>query len=108
MPLMDYADYIYDGLPQYNEMTLQKLQNCACRRILAMPKMTPSAYMHEQLNMDRLKNRRFKHVCIMVYKILHGLAPKSLTKMFSYVESISNRTTRQSSQKLLYIKKPRL
>ena len=70
--------------------------------------MTPSAYMHDQLNMDRLTRRHFKHTCIMVFKILHGLAPKSLTRLFTYVSDISSRTTRQSEQKLLYIIKPRL
>ena len=108
MPLMDYADFVYDGLPQYNAMTLQKLQNCAFRRILQAPRMTPSAYMHEQLNMDQLGKRRFKHVCVMVYKILNGLAPKTLTLLFKYVTNVSERTTRQAVNKLLYIEKPRL
>ena len=68
LPPLDYADFIYDGLPQNNGFTLQKLQNCAFRRILMIPRLTPSAYTHEHLDMDLLVRGRFKHVCIMTYK----------------------------------------
>ena len=96
------------GLPQYNEMTLQKLQNCAFRRILALPRVTLGAYTHEQLNMDRLSVWRFKHVYLMVFQILNGLAPEKLSNMFKYVHGVSNKETRQSSKKPLYLDKPHL
>ena len=108
LPIIEYADFAYDGLPQYNAFTIQRLQNCAARRILKLPKMTPSAYTHQELNLERLDVRRFKHTCIELFKILNDMSPARLKTRFIYVSDISTRETRLSSQNMLYIKKPRL
>ena len=108
MPLLDYSDFIYDGSLQMNLHTLQMLQNSAARKILSAPKLTSTAVLHKELELDSLHVRRLKHVCIMTYKILYGLAPKRLQKMFKSVSEVSSRSTRSTEKSLLYIDKPRL
>ena len=108
MPLLDYGDYIYDESLQMNMHTLQILQNSAARKILSAPKLTPTYELHSELQIDTLHVRRIKHVCIMAYKIINGLAPKKLEKIFTKVSEVSQRSTRSLDQDLLYIKKPRL
>ncbi len=68
LPVLDYVDYIYDGLNQYSEFTLQRLQNGAARHILKVDRLTPSAYTHEKVHMGTLSIRRKKHPCIMLFK----------------------------------------
>ena len=108
LPVLDYADFIYDGLSQYNEFTLQRLQNGAARRILRVHKRTPSAYTHNTFHMDDLSTRRKKHTCIMLYKILNGLSPPALRDKFIFIHDVSSKHTRQSQDLRLYIRKPRL
>ena len=108
LPIIEYADYTYDGLTQYNAHTLQKLQNSAARRILQVPLLTPTAYTHQELHLDDLATRRKKHTCIELYKILNGLSPARLKSRFLYIHEVSTRDTRHSSWLDLYIKKPRL
>ena len=91
-----------------NLHTLQLLQNSAARKILSAPKLTPTIYLHKELELDSLHVRRLKHVCVMTYKILNNLAPKQLLRMFKKVSDISSRSTRSSDKALLYIDKPRL
>ena len=101
-------DYAYDGLSQYNQYTLQRLQDSAARRILKVPLLTPSIDTHQQLNMERLDRRRFKHMSSMLYKILHDLAPNKLKQRFVNVSEVNICSTRSSNQNDLYIRKPRL
>ena len=108
LPVLDYADFIYDGLSQYNEFTLQRLQNGAARRILRVSKQTPSVYTHNTVHMDNLAIRRKKHTCIMPFKILNGLSPPALGNKFTFIHDVSSKTTRQSQDLKLYIPKPRL
>ena len=108
LPILDYSDFVYDGCNQYSSFTLQRLQNGAARRMLQVPRLTPSVYTHQELHMDFLTVRRKKHICIMLYKILNDLAPSKLRRYFTYVNEISIRETRGSSDMKLYIKKPRL
>ena len=108
LPIIEYADYTYDGLTQYNAVTLQRLQNSAARRILKVSSLTPTAYTHHELHLDELVIRRKKHTCIELYKILNDMSPARLKSRFMYINEISSRETRQSCQLDLYIKKPRL
>ncbi len=97
LPVLDYVDYIYDGLSQYKEYSLQRLQNGAARRILQVHKQTPSAYTHDVLHMDNLSIRCKKHTLIMLFKILNDLSPPVLKDKFTFIHDISSKTTRQSS-----------
>ena len=108
LPVLDYADYIYDGLNQYSAFTLQRLQNGAARRILRVNRRTPSTYTHDELHMDTLEIRRKKHTCIMLYKILNDQAPPALKAKYKYVNEVSSKTTRRSAELNLYVQKPRL
>ena len=48
LPILDYADFIYDGTYQYNKHVLQILQNNALRLILKAPKLTSTESMHNE------------------------------------------------------------
>ena len=67
LPLIDYGAHIYDDTTQYNKYILQNLQNVAARRIYNGDRMTPTSYLHEELDMDRLTIRREKTICTLTY-----------------------------------------
>ena len=92
---MDY----YDGLFKYGEYTLQQ----CFRHILGSPYMTLSVSTHEFLDMEILKIRRFKHTCIVTYKILNCTCLSRLKNGFEYVKDVSTRATRSSHMNNLYI-----
>ena len=104
LPIIEYADFTYDGLTQYNAYTLQKLQNNAAHRILKVPLLTPTTYTHQELHLDDLATRRMKHTCTELYKILNDMSPARLKSRFLYIHEVSTRVTRPSCQHDLYIK----
>ena len=108
LPIMDYSDHIYAGTTQRNQLILQKLQNSAARCILHADRLTPSAVLHSELDMDRLHVRRDKHICIYMFKIMNGILPEKLRALFKLVSDISIRDTRQSRCLNIYIHKPRI
>ena len=108
LPLIDYADFIYDDSAQYNMHLLQILQNNASRRILKADRLTHVLDLHTSLQIDYLNVRRKKHTLIWVYKILNGLAPKRLERLFTRISEVTHRLTRYNEGDKLYIPKPRL
>ena len=85
LPIIDYVDITYDGLPQYNNHTLQKLQNWAALCIPKADYKTPIAYMPDALQLDILSVWRKTHCCIMVFKFLNDMGPLKLKEKFHYI-----------------------
>ena len=89
-------------------MILQKLQNCALRHVLQCDRLTATAVIHSETNMERLKDRRDRHTSREMYKCIYELNPPSLISVFTYVSDIHERTTRSTNLGLLYVPKSRL
>ena len=86
MPQLDYADIVWDADKKKHADRLQKLQNRAGRIILKInPYLhTSNHQIHNILGWDSLASRRTKHLCVMVYKSLNGIAPSYLQTMFQF------------------------
>ena len=61
---------------------LQKLQNRAARVVLGMSNDTPGFEALGMLGWESLETRRAKAKAVYMYKVLNGLAPKSLNDLF--------------------------
>ena len=103
LPLFDYGDFIFDTLTQQDKSKLQKLQNCSMRSILKAEWMTPSSFMHNELQLLTLDNRRKYHTACEMHKIYYKYAPVSITDKFKSVNEIHNRTTRSAVRNDIYI-----
>ena len=101
MPIMEYGDVIFDCLSARDVSTPQKLQNSCLKHVLQLPRLTPTAYIHEKLDVEYLLSRRSQHVATQMFRISNKLAPKHVCDLFVSRSEISSRVTR-SSCKLNY------
>ena len=108
LPIFDYADTVYNCLSQQDSYSLQKMQNCAMRRILHCDRMEPINNMHTMLHLLPLNIRRQSHSLNETYKIVNGHSPAYLGNMLTYVSEVHSRTTRSTSSNMLYIPKTKL
>ena len=72
MPYIDYCDLVYMCTTAANLSKLQLLQNAACRIILQVDKYTPIEYMHRELNIMTLKERRDFRLSVECHKNIHN------------------------------------
>ena len=77
LPHFDYADVIWQSASKTHMDLLQKLQNRAGRIILRINPYShiSTSYIHEILKWKKLNIRRKEHMYIMMFKVLHDLAP---------------------------------
>ncbi len=94
LPIIDYGDIIYDGMSQKNAMALQRVQNMAFKNILKAPRLTPTAKIHEDLNILTLQQRRLMHGATQMYKVHTGTCPSTTLNLFVRRKDISAQTTR--------------
>ncbi len=69
LPIYDYGDIIYNCLSLADSKTLQVLQNMAFKFILGVPLLTPTAYIHRELEMSTLQERRTQHSATLMYQV---------------------------------------
>ena len=106
LPVLDYCDHVYYGISASDKEVLQRLQNCAFRSILNVDTYTHTSDTHNTLNMDRLDDRRKKHVSIQMYKFLKCDGPSTCREMFTYMidyHSVNTRSTRQDQLLVLRV-----
>jgi len=98
LPIVEYCDVIWDNSSSTLKQRLQILQNRAARIILRRDPRANIEELHHTLQWRYLQDRRTQHLCIMVYKCLHGLAPSYLINTFNYNNQIHSYNTRQAQQ----------
>ena len=59
--------------------SLQVLQNRACRIILKLLRLSPTADMHSELKLMMLDKRRMYHLNTFTFKSQHGLLPRYIS-----------------------------
>ena len=94
LPIIDYADIIYDGMSQKNSMALQRVQNMAFKSILKVPKLTATTQIHADLDMLTLNQRRTMHTATQMYKIHTHDCPHYVEWLFECRGDQSNHCTR--------------
>lgn len=77
-PHFDYCDVVWGNCNKGLTDRLQKLQNRAARVITRTNYETRSAEILKNLKWDDLECRRFKHMAVVMYKILNNKAPAYL------------------------------
>ena len=71
LPLFDYCDVVWDSCNFTSSIKLQRLQNRSAKVITRTDNATPSEDVLQQLNCDKLEDRRRLHKVIPMYKCLH-------------------------------------
>ena len=105
LPHFDYGDIVWQSAPKSFLSPLQKLQNRAGRIIMKINPFShiSNQHIHDTLGWEFLDCRNNKHLCTMIYKILHNFTPNYMS------ENITRRTlnyTLRSNQNL-YLPKPK-
>ena len=82
LPHFDYADVVWQSASKKYLNLMQKLQNRAGRIIL---KINPyshvsTAHIHDILKWKKLDVRQLEHMNVMMFKILHDLAPEYMKR----------------------------
>ena len=99
-PYFIYFSIVWDSLSDTLEKQLQILQNRAARIITGAPLLKSSSLILAELEWMNIKEMREKQKAIMMYKIVHGLAPDYLTEMFTFSSSLNDYNLRQSKLNL--------
>ena len=95
LPLMDFGDIIFMHSSQDNLARLDIIQNNACRLILRRGHYSHVHDMLVELKLPSLFGRRDFHLCVFMYKVLHGeIKARYLLDLFEYIEDNRDRVTR--------------
>jgi hypothetical protein len=80
-PILEYADVVWDSLPDYLTHNVEKVQVEALRVITGLTVSCSSAHLYKESGYAPLLIRRKYHRLIMLYKIVHNEAPVYLTDL---------------------------
>ena len=87
LPSLDYCLTIWGNTTKTHIERLHKLQKCAARIILDAAPDAPSQPLFNQLNWLNIYERIEYNKGILMFKILHGLAPSYLRNLFTFQSS---------------------
>ena len=99
LPIFDYGDVIYNCISTTDSKTLQVLQNMAFKFILGVPLLTPTAYIHQELEMYTLQDRRSIHSATLMYQVDKAMCPPPVLRLFKRRLEITDRHTRMNVQR---------
>lgn len=96
---LDYGNCLYAKLPNEEIHKLQKVQNMAARVILKLGRRYSATDSLKTLHWLPIQQRILFKIGVLIYKSVHGLAPKYLSDMIHV--QIPKRSTRRSADPLL-------
>ena len=76
--VLEYADCVWDNLPDYQVNRLEKINICAIRCITGLTISTRKADLYAESGLVSLSTRRKYHRLVQYYKIVNNLAPQYL------------------------------
>ena len=79
---LDYCNSLLYGIPKYQLNRLKKVLNATARVVCLVPKFDHITPTLMRLHWLPVKYRVIFKVVLLVYKALHGLAPKYIRDMF--------------------------
>ena len=88
--------------------TVVKFQKRAARSILDKPIETPSVELFSELKWMMFPDRVIYQKAILMYKIMHNLAPSYLSNIFTLSSEVHERSLRSTTENLLYVPKPKI
>ncbi len=98
LPLIDYGDTLYHAASLHQVGQLQIIQNKFARIIWKVRQRESSEYIHNELKIMKLENRRNLHFATLVFKTMKGLVPKYLSDEFLLIPEDRGRLTRSSTR----------
>ena len=99
---LDYCYSVYYGLPSYQFLRLQRVQNTAARLISCSHKydhITPALI---ELCWLPIKYRLKFKILLHVFKVVNDLSPTYLTDLITH-QSVSSRSLRSTDSNLLFV-----
>ena len=79
LPVIEYCDVIFDNCTIRAALALENVQRWAALACTGAYKHTSNDRLLLELNWIPLRQRRTNHKLVILYKIIHGLAPSYLT-----------------------------
>ena len=90
VPLLDYADTIWDNCTQHQAETLEKLNLDAMRTITGTVRGTSHHKLYKEAGFITLKERRERHKLILYFKYINNLLPEHIHHKFPRLVSELN------------------
>ena len=84
---IDYCNSLLYGIPKYQVNRLQKVINAAACVVCLVPKFDHITPTFMRLHWLPVKHCVIFKIVLLVYKALHGLAPKYICDMLTYKQS---------------------
>ena len=97
LPQFDYCDVVWGNSSKTSLSKLDKLQSCAGRVILGLPRRSSTDLVLSTLGWTTLEDRRTFHLSTLVYKSLTFKLPPQLCNCFTSIVNARVRNTRSSS-----------
>ena len=98
---LDYGNSLLFGLPQYQIQKLQRVQNASARLIFSMPRYCHITPLLLDLHWLPVNQRIAFKILLLVYKVLHQLAPSYLVDLISVMPCSSYNLRRNNNGVLL-------
>lgn len=108
MPRLDYGNATLAGLPDYQYRRLQSVLNAAARLIHRSKRSEHITPLLRDLHWLRSRERIDFKLAVLVYRCLHGLAPRYLSDGIRRVTDVNRRCLRSSSSTKLFVQRTRL
>ena len=80
-PVLEYADIVWDGIPEYLVERIEKVQIESLRIISGLTISCSLQNIYRETGFRPLSERRKEHRLIMMYKILNGHCPNYLLEL---------------------------
>ena len=82
LPILDYADVIWDNCTETQANALEEIQLDALRTITGSVRGTSHALLYNETGFIPLKERRKRHKLLLYFKFMNGLVPNHLAIRF--------------------------
>ena len=90
LPILDYADVVWDNCAQYLADDLEELQLDAIRTIIGTVRGTSHESLYTESGFVSLKDRRERHKLIIFFKYVNGMLPEHQTTKFPELAATTN------------------
>ena len=90
LPILDYADVVWDNCTQYQSDALEDIQLEVIRTITGAVRGTSHQKLYKESGFITLKERRKRHKLILYFKYINGMLPEHLNVKFPRLVSETN------------------
>ena len=98
---LDYGNSLLFGLPKYQIQKFQRVQNASARLIFSLPRYCQITPLLFDLHWLPVNQRIVFKILLLVYKVLHQLAPSYLVDLISVMPCSSYNLRRNNNGVLL-------